>query len=130
MFCFTAGTDNANGNSNNIIFTIKDAKLYVPVITLSAKGNQKLSKRFCKGSERSVYWNEYKTKSENKNMTNEYRYFFQSNFLGVNVSFVSVYSNQDDNSKKWTYYLPRGVIDNYNVITNGKTFMINQLSLI
>ena len=50
MFCLTAGTDNANGNSNNIIFTIKDAKLYVPVITLSAKGNQKLSKRFCKGS--------------------------------------------------------------------------------
>ena len=28
-------------NSNNIIFTIKDTKLYVPVVTLSARNNQK-----------------------------------------------------------------------------------------
>ena len=31
-------------NSNNIIFSIKDTKLYVPVVTLSARDNQKLSK--------------------------------------------------------------------------------------
>ena len=37
--------DNANDNDSvkNIIFTIKDTKLYVPVATLSAKDNQKLS---------------------------------------------------------------------------------------
>ena len=76
----------ANGNDNgnaNIIFTIKDTKLYVPVVTLSARDNQKLSKHLSKGFERSVYWNEYKTKSENKNTTNEYRHFFESNFVGV-----------------------------------------------
>ena len=55
-------------NVNNI-FTIKDRKLYVPVVTLSAKDNNKLSKLLSKGFERSVYWNEYKTKSENKNTT-------------------------------------------------------------
>ena len=32
-----AGADNDNANSNNIIYTIKDRKLYVPVFTLSAK---------------------------------------------------------------------------------------------
>ena len=42
-------------NPNNIIFTIKDTKLYVPVVTLSAKNNQKLTKRFSKGFGRSVY---------------------------------------------------------------------------
>ena len=31
-----AGNDNANGNDDNIIFTIKDTKLYVLVVTLSA----------------------------------------------------------------------------------------------
>ena len=31
-----------NTNSNNIIFTIKGAKLFVFVVTLSAKYNQKL----------------------------------------------------------------------------------------
>ena len=35
---------NDNDNANNIIFTIKDTKLYVPVVTLSARDNQKLSK--------------------------------------------------------------------------------------
>ena len=43
-----AGADNANVNSNNIVFTSKDKKLYVPVVTLSAKDNQKLSKLLSK----------------------------------------------------------------------------------
>ena len=47
------GTDKVNGNNddNNIIFTIKDTKLYVPVVTLSARGNQNLSKLLSKGLE-------------------------------------------------------------------------------
>ena len=37
--------DNLNNiDSDRIIFTLKDTKLYVPVATLSARGNQKLSK--------------------------------------------------------------------------------------
>ena len=61
---------------------------------LSAKNNQKLSKLFSKGFERSVYWNEYKTKSKNKNTTNEYRYFLKSNFVGVSRGFGLVYLNK------------------------------------
>ena len=60
------GANNDNGNSNDIIFIIKDLKLYVPVVNLSTKDNQKLSKLLCKGLERSLYRNEYKTKSESK----------------------------------------------------------------
>ena len=41
--------------------------------SLSARYNQKLSKLLSKGFERSVYWNENKTKSDNKNRTNEFR---------------------------------------------------------
>ena len=67
-----AGSDNVNNiDSNNIIFTIKDTKFYVPVVTLSARDNQKLSKLLIKGFERLVYWNEYKTKSEIKKPTND-----------------------------------------------------------
>ena len=72
-----AGPDNVNGNANAsiLIFIIKDTKLYVPVVTLSARDSQKLSKRLSKGFERSVYWNEYKTKRDDKNMSNEFRCF-------------------------------------------------------
>ena len=48
------------------IFTNKDTKLYVPVVTLSSRDNQKLSKIISKSFERSVYWNEYKIKVGNK----------------------------------------------------------------
>ena len=36
------GADNTDANLNSIIFTIKDTKLYVPAVNLSAKDNQKL----------------------------------------------------------------------------------------
>ena len=98
------GIDNANGNNdddNNFVFAIKDRKLYVPVVTLSARDNQKLSKPFSEEFERSVYWNEYKTKSDNKNTTNKFRFFLESNFIEVNRLFVSIYTNQDAASKRF-----------------------------
>ena len=56
-----AGTDNANGSNdkNNIIFTIKNTKWCVPVVYLSARDNQKLSKHLHKRLKRSIYWDEY-----------------------------------------------------------------------
>ena len=41
-------------------FTITDAKLYVPIVTLSTEDNAKLSKLLSEGFKRSVYWNNYK----------------------------------------------------------------------
>ena len=67
---------------------MKDTKLHVSVVTLSAKDNKKLSTLLSKGFERSTYWNEYKTKSDNKNPTNEFRYFLELNFVGINRLFV------------------------------------------
>ena len=96
-----ACADNVDPSSNNIIFTIKDKKLYFPVVTLSTKDNQKLSKLLSQGFERSVYWNEYKTKSENLNTTNEYRHFLQSNFVGLNRLFDLVYTNQNVSSNRF-----------------------------
>ena len=43
--------DNANAHCNIVSFTTKDKIFYVPVVTLSAKDNQKLSKPFSKGFE-------------------------------------------------------------------------------
>ena len=122
------GSDNANGNDDNIIFTIKDTKLYV-----SARDNQKLSKLHSKGFERSICWNEDKTKSDNKNTTNEFKYCLELNFLRGNRPFVLVYWNEDAASKnlklKGITYQNKLLI----IITSSsleKTFIINQLILI
>ena len=44
----TAGADNTNANSNTIIFIIKSTKLYVPVVTLSPRDKQRVSKLLSK----------------------------------------------------------------------------------
>ena len=54
---FERGNDNSDNNPDNFIFTMKNLKLYVLLVTLSAKDNQKLSKLLSKGFERPVYWN-------------------------------------------------------------------------
>ena len=58
--------DNTNTHSNNKICTIKGRKLYVPVVALSTKDNQKVSKLLSKELERSVYWYEYIKKVKTK----------------------------------------------------------------
>ena len=44
-----AANDKDDANYDNIIFTIKDTKLLIPVVTLPVKDNQKLSKLLIKG---------------------------------------------------------------------------------
>ena len=44
------GDCNADADPTNIIFYIKDIKLYFPLVILSVKDNQKLAKRFSKGN--------------------------------------------------------------------------------
>ena len=118
---FPAGNENVindNKNAKNDISTTKDTKLYVPVVTLSARDNQNLSKLLSKAFERSVYWNEYKTKRESKNATSEYRHILESKFDGVNKLFILICSNQDDDPKIFNAkrcYLPKGIIKNYKI---------------
>ena len=97
---------------------IKDTKLYVLVVTLSARDNQKLSKLLSIGFD----WSEYKTKNENKNTTNKFRYFLKSKLKSTDY-FSLVYLNRDNDVKQFKtrrYYLPEVIIKNYNVIINGK----------
>ena len=112
-YCVLSVNGNDNNDANNIIFTIKETKSYVLVVTLSAKDNKKSSKLLSKELERSPYWSEYKAKSENKNTRNEYRYFLVPNVFAVHKLFVLVYLNQDNDSKRFKgkrYYLPKELL--------------------
>ena len=119
---YTAAVEKDNVNFNKIILTMKNTKLYVPVVTLTAKDN------LTKGFEKSVYWNKHKTKSKSKNTTNEFINFLEWNFVGVKRLFALVRSNRDNNVRRFKgqkYYLRKCVIKNYNVITNGKNICDN-----
>ena len=51
-----------SSDGNSAKFAIADAKLYVPVVTLSTKDSANLEKQLNEGFKRSVYWNSYETK--------------------------------------------------------------------
>ena len=59
----TTATIDANANATGAdcaTLKITDAKLYVPVVTLSTEDNEKLAKQLSEGFKRLVYWNKYK----------------------------------------------------------------------
>ena len=71
-----------------------------------------------------------KQKRDNKNTTNEFRYFLESNFVEVNRLFLLVYANEDDASKRFKakrYYLPKSIIKDFNVIINGKNIYVQEI---
>ena len=72
------------------VFIIKDTKLFVPVVTLSKEDNKDFIEQQNKGFQRSIYWNEYKTKEINENAdANVFKYInLDPSFQDVNRLFV------------------------------------------
>ena len=59
----TSAAVDANVNNtaaDSPTFKITDAKVYVPIVTLSTEDNAKLSKLLGEGFKRGIYWNKYK----------------------------------------------------------------------
>ena len=76
------------------VFIINDTKLYVPVVTLSKEDNKDFTEQQNKGFQRSIYWNEYKTKEINEDAdANVFKYInLDHSFQGVNRLFVLAYN--------------------------------------
>ena len=68
------------------VFIINDTKMYVPVVTLSKEDNKDFIEQQNEGVQRSIYWNEYKTKEINENAdANVFKYInLDPSFQGVN----------------------------------------------
>ena len=86
--------------ANTVIFEITDAKLYLPIATLSADNKAKLSKLLSEGFKRTVSWNEYKvidTEVVEIAADNEEKYIrelLDSSWQGVKRLFVLAYNNK------------------------------------
>ena len=109
------------------VFIINDTKLYVPVVTLPKEDNKDN-----KGFQRSIYWNEYKTKEINEDVdANVFKYInLDLSFQGVNRFFVMAYNRangQPTRNGQRKYYLPRIDLEKYNVIIDGRNFYDNPI---
>ena len=118
--------------SGEVVFIINDTKLYVPVVTLSKEDNKDFIEQQNTGFQRSIYWNEYKTKEINEDAdANVLKYInLDPSFQGVNRLFVMAYlrgNNQFTRNSKRKYYLPRIYLNKYNVIIDGRNFYDNPI---
>ena len=120
-------------DAGDAVFIINDTKMYVPVVTLSKEDNKDFIEQQNKGFPRSIYWNEYKTKEQDKDANaNEFKYInLDPFFQGVNILFVMAYSKADNNQPtkdgQRKYYLPRIDLKKYNVIIDGRNFYDNPI---
>ena len=119
-------------DDGDAVFIINDTKLYVPVVTLSKEDNEDFIEQQNKGFQRSIYWNEYKTKEINENAdANVFKYFnLDPSFQGVNTLFVMAYNRangQPTRNGQQKYYLPRIDLQKYNVIIDGRNFYYNPI---
>ena len=110
--------------------------MYVPVVTLLKEDNKDFIEQQNKGFQRSIYWNEYKTKeinatANNNNPVNSVRYInLDPSFQGVNKLFVMAYNSANDQPTRngqQKYYLPRIDLNKYNVIIDGQIFYDNPI---
>ena len=105
--------------------------MYVPVVTLSKEDNKDFIEQQNKGFQRSIYWNEYKTKEIIEDAdANMFKYINLDPFQGVNRLFVMAYNRangQPTRNGQRKYYLPRIDLKIYNIISDGRTFYDNPI---
>ena len=113
-------------DAGDAVFIINDTKLYVPVVILSKEDNKDFIDQQNKGFQRSIYWNEYKTKEQNEDADNNV-------FMYINRLFVMAYSRaagQPDRNSRQKYSLPRIDLKNIMLLLMDKIFMIIKLKVI
>ena len=109
------------------VFFINDTKLHVPVVTLSKEDTKDFIEQQNKKFQRSIYWNECKTKEINEDAdANVFKYInLDPSFQSVNRLFVMAYNRangQPTRNGQRKYYLPRIDLEKYNVIIDGRNF--------
>ena len=106
----------------NAVFKIKDCKLYVPAVTLSAENDNILLEQLKTGFKRTIKWNKYRSEMSNQTKNNNLNSLIDPTFTNVNRLFILTFENEDDRSSFSKYYLPKTEIKDFNVLLDGKPF--------
>ena len=99
-----------------------DCKLYAPVVTLSAKNENKLLEQLKRGFKRTIKWNKYRSEMSDQTKNNNLNYLINPTFTNVNRLFVLSFENEEDRTSFSKYYVPKVEIKDFNVLIDGKLF--------
>ena len=121
-----------SSTNQDSLFQITKGELYIPVLTLNTENNNTLSRLLSEGFEKTVIWNEYKSKLEKLNIpandNSIKRTTLDASFQGVNKLLAAAYKTDDivrntyNQNSRTRYYLRRVEIKDYNVLKDGRNF--------
>ena len=104
---------------------------------MSKEDNKDFIEQQNKGFQRSICWNEYKTKEQSEDVNaNATKYInLDPSFQGVNKLFVMAYNrpaidNQFNRNSQQKYYLPRNDLKNIMLLSMDEIFTIIQSKVI
>ena len=104
-------------NPTDGTFTLKDTKLYVPVVTLSAENDNKLLEQLKTGFKRTIKWKKYRSEMSNQTKTNNLNYLIDLAFTNVNRLLVLSFENENDRTS-----FAKVEIKDFDVLIGGKPF--------
>ena len=116
------GQSNRGDFPESSAFKIKDCKLYVPIVTLSAENDNKLLEQLKAGFKRTIKWNKYRSEMSNQTKNSSLNYLIEPTFTNVNRLFVLTFENEDYRTSFSKYYVPKVEIKDFNVLIDGKPF--------
>ena len=96
--------------------------MYVPVVTLSTKDDNKLLEQLKTGFKRTMKWNKYISEMTTQTRTNNLNYLIDPTFNKVNRLFVLSFENEDDRFSFSKYYTLKFETKDFNVLIDVKIF--------
>ena len=106
-------------------FQINNAKLYVPIVTLSINNNIKLLENIMQGFKRTISWNKYRSEITRQPKNNNLDYMTDTTFKNINRLFVLSFKNGDDDPTGDyfdEYSMRLAEIKYFNALINNKAF--------
>ena len=101
-------------------FAVTETKLYVPVVTLSTKDNEKLLQQLKSGFKKTISWNKHESSIKTFTQNRYLNYLINPSFQEVNRHFVLSFENENDRTSHSTYYFPKVEINDYNFMVDGR----------
>ena len=86
---------NAINSPTNAVLDVTDCKLYIPVVTLSVKNDNKLYEQLKEGFRITVKWLKYICQISNQTANNNLNYLIDPTFSKVNRLFVLAFPNKE-----------------------------------
>ena len=78
------------------------------------------------GFKRTIKWNKQRSEMTNQTKTGNLNYLMDPAFIKVNRFFVLPFENEEDRASFSKYYTPKVEIKDFNVLIDGKSFLMCQ----